>query len=107
MSKIGRMKIPENHYARKGGNVAGIGQPARKRWARRCDRKKRWKSDFEQGVYFDQLLDWQKSTGKGNPSKIKRKRDNSFRLTDKNVDPAIVDKYILLKEATGALYIPK
>ncbi len=68
--------------------------------------KKKWNNKFEQGVYFDLVLDWQKSTGKGKPSKTKKKRDKHFGTTNKK-DPTIVSEYILLKEATGTLFITK
>ena len=63
---------------------------------------KRWKSNFEQGVYLDLVLDWKKSQGK-NQDKTKKSREKSFGL----VDTTIVEEYIRLKEATGTPYVPK
>jgi len=64
---------------------------------------KKWNNKFERGVYFDELLDWQKSTGKGNQKNTKKKRKNNFK--PKKTNPAIVKEYIRLKEATGTPYI--
>ena len=68
----------------------------------------RWNNAFERGVYFDLLLDWQKSNGKKkkNQKRSKNNRDKHFRTTNTK-DTAIVQEYIRLKEATGTPYIPK
>jgi len=66
---------------------------------------KKWNNKFEQGVYFDLLLDWQKSNGKKkkNQKKSKDNRDKHFHTTSKT-DPAIVSEYIRLKNKTETPY---
>ena len=63
-------------------------------------KKKRWKNNFEKGVYLDVVLDWKKSKAAKQQDKTKDSRNKVFSL----VDPDIVSEYIRLKNKTETPY---